>query len=193
MGASNAGERMGAEGEWRRRECHTKETARRRPENREAQFNGQGLMEVALEGGLSGLSAEGKPVPGTKTAAEVITDLQDETTRGKISWAAFCEAAAKLTPDELARQLWNALLECARLRQSSAPATPLPHPRPKRSRKRLRTPRQVVREIRDTISDLSSGQLDSGTARTKLYALQTLLCSHEDDRIRARKRPEIAA
>ncbi len=123
----------------------------------------------------SGLSAEGKPVPGTKTAAEVIADLQDETTRGKISWAAFCEAAAKLTPDELARQLWNALLQCARLRQSSAPATPLPHPHPKRSRKRLRTPRQVVREIQDTISDLSSNQIDSGTARTKLFGLQTLL------------------
>ena len=131
-------------------------------------------MEVALEGGLSGLSAEGKPVPGTKTAAEVIADLQDETTRGKISWAAFCEAAAKLTPDELARQLWNALLQCSNLRQSRAPATPQPHP-PKRSRKRLRTPQQVVREIRDTISDLSSRQSDSGTARTKLYALQTLL------------------
>jgi hypothetical protein len=114
-------------------------------------------------------------VPGTKTTAEVIADLQDETTRGKISWAEFCEAAAKLTPDDLARQLWNALLKCANLRQSRPLATPQPHPQPKRSRKRLRTPQQVVREIRDTISDLSSRQIDSGTARTKLYALQTLL------------------
>lgn len=113
-------------------------------------------------------------MPGTKTTAEVIADLQGPTTRGKISWAEFCEAAAKLTPDELARQLWNALLQCSNLRQSRAPATPQPHP-PKRSRKRLRTPQQVVREIRDTISDLSSRQIDSGTARTKLYALQTLL------------------
>src|SRR5713226_8752209 len=52
-GLRNALKRMGVESEWRGRERSRKETARRRPENREAQFNGQGLMEVALEGGLS--------------------------------------------------------------------------------------------------------------------------------------------
>jgi hypothetical protein len=127
----------------------------------------------------SQMDAQGQRWRTTRTLEEVASAFQADASGyaqpggSQAEWSEVCEDAG---PREVQGRLWNALLECARLRQSSAPpATPLPHARPKRSRKRLRTPSQIVREIRDTISDLSSGQIDSATARTKLYALQTLL------------------
>jgi len=124
------------------------------------------------------MDAQGQRWRTTRTLEEVASAFQADASGyaqpggSQAEWSEVCEDAG---PREVQGRLWNALLECARLRQSTAPSTPPPNPQPKRSRKRLKTPRQVVREIRDTISDLSSGQIDSATARTKLYALQTLL------------------
>lgn len=87
-----------------------------------------------------------------------------------VSWQLFSAAAALLDRADLERRLWNALLACGT--EPLSPTAPAPPP-PRR--RRLTTPKQVVHQIRDTIHALQGGQDDPATARTKLYALQTLL------------------
>jgi len=47
---------------------------------------------------------------------------------------------------------------------------------PRRSRRRrLRTPKDVIRAIGDVVSEIEAGEIDPPAARARLYALQTLL------------------
>ncbi len=45
----------------------------------------------------------------------------------------------------------------------------------RKRRRRLRTPKDVIRAISDVVADLEEGEIQPQIARTRLYALQTLL------------------